>query len=728
MLVAWDTETKPFRPGRMAPEIVCGSWAWRDEHGNLDVRLLSTGDSGLDPALEEMIREAAAGRRKIVTANGAYDLSVLAARRPDLLPAIFAALDAGQVEDVILREKLLDLGTDGDLSFRRLPDGSAVARDYSLAGLEKLYIGRDRSDEKVDEDAWRTNYAALDGVPSADWPDRAAQYAKDDADGTLRIHEAQAARAAEAGLLDDKGAIPTEHFHVGVAFALRLIECWGMHCDLGRKSEIQAKLAEELRPERMKHLLEAGILRPAVPGRIWNGRMTKGRKESINRKALIELVVSVSEAAGIPVKRKDPTEKMLLAGVDEGNVSTDKNVLAEIGHLHPALDEYRYRQYLSKLVNTELPRMSGPVIYTRYNLPVESGRTSAGAMDGIPSANVQNISAVKTLRDERGEPTGEVNIRECFIPRPMPNGGNLAGKLRRDVQQRVICSIDFAALEFCSMAQVCYELFGYSVMRDLIADGRDPHAYLGAQIALHQHAEFAEVCADFSHDPVAVYEAFKALEHHEDEENRKLYKTYRKLAKPVGFGFPGGLGIKKFVAFAAAHPYYVKVTEEQAKILKEIWMRTFPEMRDYFAWVERQADAEGRYSYTTPFGMVRAGCVYTEMCNGRLLQSPAAEGAKLAVWSAVRNCYDETLDSVLLNQRVLAFIHDELLFEFTGTQQEIHDAANEAARLMVEAMSVVLPDVKIGAKPALMWRWNKDAEPVYTDGLLDVWEPVTAAA
>lgn len=767
-VLAWDCETHRFGPGKIAPPIVCASWAEQGEHG-VEPTISSTGDHDLDDRLRVMIGMAARGELRIVGQNIAYDLSVLVARHPDLLPDIFAALENDMVDDVMLREKLLDLAIDGDMSFARNPDGSASARDYSLAGLEKIYLGRDRSDEKHDEDAWRSNYAILDGVPSAEWPDRARDYPLADAEGTLRIWEKQNERAAEHCIDGALGAsIPTEHFQVGVAFCLRLIECWGIAIDGDKRAEIEGQLKEELKPSRMKAMIEAGLLfRPGDVRTVFRKKHVKGcpkgscecpkiqgtqrvSKEVTSRIELLALVERICVENDIPVPRKDATDKKKEEEGDdaEGNICADKNVLEEIAHLHPALEEYRYRQYLSKLVNTELPRMqnvcglchgsgksqdyvtgkrggqkkapcvlcagtgrlegSAEIVYPRYNVLVETGRTSSFAADEYPSCNIQNVSAVKKLRDADGDETGEeINIRECYIPRP----------------GRLLCSIDFAALEFCSMGQVCFDLFGYSVMRDLINAGHDPHAYLGAQIALHQHEDFAEVVADYAHDPMAVYAAFKGCADHEEKDLRDFYKQYRKLAKPVGFGFPGGLGIKKFVGFAKAHPYYVKVTEQQAKTLKEIWFRTFPEMRDYFAWVNSQESA-GTYTYTTPFGMIRALCTYTAMCNGRLLQSPAAEGAKLSVWHVVRACYDASLCSILLGQRVLAFVHDELLLELAGTAQEIHEAAYEAARIMVEAMKVVLPDMNISAKPALMEKWSKDAETVLdAQGILTVWRP-----
>ena len=51
-------------------------------------------------------------------------------------------------------------------------------------------------------------------------------------------------------------------------------------------------------------------------------------------------------------------------------------------------------------------------------------------------------------------------------------------------------------------------------------------------------------------------------------------------------------------------------------------------------------------------------------------------------------------------------------------------AANRLAEVMVEAMKVYIPDVKIEAEPAAMRRWYKGAEEVRDEeGRLLCWEP-----
>lgn len=764
--ISVDSETKLFRAGAIFPEIVCASFAMIEmpDGGDLDdvIRMAEAaekcvlgggpGPNGMEAlrlALHQMFDAAIEGQAIIIGHNLAnYDLGVFCVFDPTLMPKVWKALELGVVVDTLLREKVLELSLSGDLEFLRLANGDAMKRVWSLAEIEKLYLDRDRTADKKDDDAWRNHYAMLADVPIEKWPAEALDYVKADADGPLRCYFAQEKRAQENG-----GSFVTEEFQVGVQFALSLMSAWGIAVDLEKRDEIAAQLAEERRPERMKALLEAEILVPAggfymtTPKKhtkecaakrkaVPKGetkpacecprveKKAKAKKEKITRKKLIALVEHICAKHGVEIKKNDATDAMKAAAREaaeasgeefdeddlEGNTSADKTVLQEIAHHHPALEEYQYRTYLDKLLTTELPRMSGPVVYPRFNVIVETGRTSSYAADEYPSANIQNVSAVKTLKDEHGEPTGEVNVRHCYVPRP----------------KKVLLSIDFESLEFCSMAQVCYELFGYSVMRDLINSGRDAHSYTGGQIALHQHDEFRSYCIanKIAHDNLAVCDAFYECKKQDDKDVVKFWKQYRKTAKPVGFGLPGGMGAEKFVAFAAAHPYYVRLTIEQARDLKEIWLGAFPEMQDYFGWVEKQKDDknEGCFQFVTPMGMVARGKRYTSICNGKLLQAPAAEGAKLAVWEIQRSCYDPGYNGLLFGQRPLAFIHDEILFEIDDDELA-HERGEEAKRIMVACMQSRMPDVVIRAQAARMKRWTKEAEPHYdTNGRLADWE------
>ena len=61
----------------------------------------------------------------------------------------------------------------------------------------------------------------------------------------------------------------------------------------------------------------------------------------------------------------------------------------------------------------------------------------------------------------------------------------------------------------------------------------------------------------------------------------KLEKA-RQNAKAANFGFPGGMGARKFVITCKKQG--ISITLDQAERLREAWLGTWPEVRDYFGW------------------------------------------------------------------------------------------------------------------------------------------------
>lgn len=188
------------------------------------------------------------------------------------------------------------------------------------------------------------------------------------------------------------------------------------------------------------------------------------------------------------------------------------------------------------------------------------------------------------------------------------------------------------------------------------------------------------------------------------------------------------MGAPTFIAFARS-PYGVEVDLDTAKAMKRIWLDTYPEMRQYFNWINGSCEDpwNSGYCYTTPLGMYRAGASYCAAANGIGLQSPSAEGALMAVNSVVDNTFCNP-DSVLYpdangeRHRPLMFIHDEIVSEVR--LDVAHECAYEIARLMEEAMEIITPQIPPKAEPVLMYRWNKNAEPVLDEnGRLVPWIP-----
>lgn len=718
--VGYDTETHLMGPQNLAPKLVCITTAVLDGTNEPQVNLYA--DNTPESVSEEvdtiLCRDDALDHVARVAHNAAFDLAVICAREPDRISDVFDLLESGHLQCTKVREKLLNLAEFGDLSFMDLPDGSTLKIEYSLAGLVQRYFGEDISSSKKGEDAWRLNYAELEDIKVEDWPQEAIDYAIEDSVWAARIYESQELRRQQMQKELGYDPLHTINFRCMADFCLHLMSIRGMAVDAEEVKKVQEMIEKEMSPENLKHLTASGILRPAQEPRPYkNGaknedgtpKMTKGSPESVNTTKLKAHIEKVCGEHGITVTRTEPSDRF-----PEGQVSSSKEVLEDLAHLDEVLEEYQSRQALQKLVTTEIPRMMwedkiADVVHPCYDVLKTTGRTSSFASKIYPSFNCQNV---------------DPRARNCYQAR----------------KGFLLASQDYNQIELGTLAQVCLNLFGRSVLAEKINEGCDLHCFLGAQIAAHLDPGFAKVAPKDKDECYALFmEIYTGQKTDCDwtgefESPAKWAKHFRTLAKPTGLGYPGGLGPDTFMKYAKA-TYGVHVDRETAELLREIWKAAFDEMPHYFEHINNQCldtrfsnPVDGKvYTYTTPYGMVRPRADYCAAANGMGLQSPSAEGAITAVINVVRACYDPAMNSVLYGRVFpICFVHDEIVSEIEDGEH-LQECVAEIERIMVESMRIVTPDVASRVGSALMMKWDKGAEALYDEeGNLIVWSPERA--
>lgn len=336
----------------------------------------------------------------------------------------------------------------------------------------------------------------------------------------------------------------------------------------------------------------------------------------------------------------------------KGNVKADKEVCQDSGDLFlTKLAHYRHIQTkISKDLTVVKSGVSEP-IHTSFNSLVDTGRTSSY------KPNLQNI-------DRKG------GIRDCFMPR----------------EGYVFAACDYGAAELHTLSQVCYEILGYSKMGDKLNEGVDLHLDFGASLL------------GISYD--------EALKRKSDEE----VKEARQMAKVANFGFPGGMGIKRFVDHAKQ--FGLDLTESQVRQLKDSWLSNWPEMREYFKWINA---AIGYGDYTDIihlYSQRRRGQVnYTTACNS-YFQGLASDGAKEALWLMTKEVLLNP-DSPLSKCKPIVFVHDEIIIE--APLDIASEAAVRLGEVMEEGFNRFVPMCPVHAEPHLMTRWYKDAGPVFDD-------------
>lgn len=264
--------------------------------------------------------------------------------------------------------------------------------------------------------------------------------------------------------------------------------------------------------------------------------------------------------------------------------------------------------------------------------------------------------------------------RECIVPRP----GN------------VFLNADVDGLELRGACQSMIYA-GISPRMAHVLNGRelnDPHSYIAAEVL----GISLEDAHRRKNDPADL-----------------IYDEARQTGKVANFGLLGGLGATRFIKQARAQ-YKVTLNMAQAKKLIDTWHRTWPEMRQYFNWINSLCSGGGGRATVTHFvsDRVRGNAPYTEACN-LFFQGLGADATKDATYALVKECLIGT--GPLAGCRVVHFIHDEWLIE-APEDSRLAERMAYMEHIIATTMNRWLPDVPVRAKPKAVRRWSKAAKSV----------------
>lgn len=588
MLTAVDTETELAGNRNPIPALVCVSFA-----SELGVDVVHHSD----PRLPSMVVGALQGGA--IFANAPFDLFVLWRHLgPELWPHIRAALEAGRIFDVLTREKLIDIA-----------QGKHRQRGpYNLGAVAERRAGI-----KLDKhDPWRRRYGALRAIPIKDWPEAAIAYSQLDAWATLQTYIAQEAERARHRVDVFEDAARQARAHLALyAMTLR-----GIHTDAARVEALDKLLSERIRR------LEARILIDKL-GRY---KHVKKRPSPVVRtKAAAQAaLVEWCRATGRSPMRNDLTDAARMRGETLGSIAMSKKALEAAGvprgkwidldlvdkadptkPSHP-LEVYRELGGLRASYSKNIPVLKHPVIRTRYDELVSSGRTSASGFKAIQIEDADDDDD-DSLADfdcelEPGDEWVGTNTqnfgrdggwRECLIPPP----GKRLG------------STDYGALELVTFAQVQLDMFKRSKLADLLRAGKDPHRAFAAEHVLR-----------------ISYESFDKAKHNDS----------RQLAKAWNFGKPGGMGEGRFIEWAWV-TYDVAITPAQHKQIDAVYHAAFPEVRMFWHAIKSRmqtghGDRGPVYTVQQPrTNRIRGGCGFPDAANTHF-QGLGADVAKRAAW------------------------------------------------------------------------------------------------
>jgi DNA polymerase I-like protein with 3'-5' exonuclease and polymerase domains len=207
----------------------------------------------------------------------------------------------------------------------------------------------------------------------------------------------------------------------------------------------------------------------------------------------------------------------------------------------------------------------------------------------------------------------------------------------------------------------------------------------------------------------------------------------RQTAKAPNFGFPGGMGAKKFALnqIAQGQPLIsdpsapFQVHHDRAAFLREAWFKRWPEMRHFLRNAGDITGDFGTCSIAQPWsGRIRGGLDYCS-CANSYFQGRVADGAKLALWRLAWACYVDK-SSVLFGSRLVLFLHDEVILEVPEACAD--ECSREIVRILCGAVQEVIPDIPITSAAVLTRRWWKGAKPLRVNGKLVPCKPYKDAS
>jgi len=830
-LISHDCETELIGKDAITPDWICSGIAFLQDDGDIETALISERSEGWQGVHKGLYDENA--DHYLIYHNGAFDLRVISRDDQEMMDLVWKKLMKGEIKDTLIREKLLNLTEWGNID---TPNGRQAL--YSQAALEKKYLGIDRSEQKKEGSArtnyalvrhmpvheWDeefSSYAQDDPkyclmiyleqeIRRRDVIDRIGIDPFAQENFRVQYSFALALMTVEGLPIDkEKLAETKEYFEtayndpklvrplVGAGIVTpavppmpyargqknHLLSCIN-HKDSPEKSskkvpcdcpaKMKAAVPEKYSRKTLhQYIWKLGVSNPEIE--IWVGDSTAdklredgGWTSTTPGSVNTEMFLHDTKYKGLTDDPNFVPKEVILANgrivkaeflkenpeIPKGwLIKVDKEWLEAFSHMDEITELYAKRKALEKMITSYLPRMfyedddgekiPADTIHADFDCLKRTGRTSSRSSKLYPSWNGQQV---------------DPRIRPCAVALP----------------GHALVSIDYNAMELGTLAQTCINLFGHSILADVINKGEDPHGFLGAQIAYALDPMFQEMadimriensCKTHEDNVWSDYNLFKEFKGTDSAWTsaafepiyRKLYekkdmamscatfyKHYRTFAKPTGLGYPGGLGPNTFVQYARA-TYKVEVNLETATLLRDIWKATFPELAQYLNHIssnsfdpnhqpvmeEDRRDGKRKkrnfYSYDTPLGLHRAKTDFCACANGTGLQSPSAEGAGLAVIEVQRLCYT-TNDSIISRVgrpqppvRCALFIHDEILGQFVldGKESERVEFIEE---VMVRNMERITPDVKAGTEPAMMLRWDKFADTVRDDnGKLIPW-------
>jgi hypothetical protein len=406
-------------------------------------------------------------------------------------------------------------------------------------------------------------------------------------------------------------------------------------------------------------LLAHGLIRGSVD--LDGKRVPPSKVGTKDMKRARERMERVCAEAGIEVKRT-PKEGVCL------------NAEATRDSGDPVLKAYSlYTSAATTISKVEMLKegSKGLPLQTEFVNLLENGRCSTRIPKLWVGVQMQNLPKVGRMRN-------------CFIARP----------------GYALVDIDYAMHELVTVAQAQIWLGASRKLADALNDNRDVHCDVGCGL---MGVSYEEMLAN---------------------KKKKPYSLHRDQSKEVNFGGWGVMSVKRLRASMnrKRQDGDPLVDDWRAAEIMRAWeTRWDPE--EYFSAVARFFPDNNRWALGSirqfVSNRVRAYIAFPDACNG-IFSGLAADAAGMAYTAVCRACELAEPGEALYDCHPVLTVHDSIVLEVPLAT--LHASATEATRIYVEVGQSYTPDVQLRAEPAASLMLDKNAEPVYKNGELQLWD------
>ncbi len=411
-----------------------------------------------------------------------------------------------------------------------LRDAYPVPRNLGVLG--KIYAGI----ELDKEDPYRIRYGEILGLDLNKVDPGFREYAIKDPITTyytfVELYTRCKNLARQCGIHKDninKWGMFTESIQIKGAIALSKVYHNGIRIDMAKKEESYKELERKVK-EAYDQLNSNPRYRTVfkVHRRTGVQLLTDSGMPSISMKVLKEILFNeaqrIENDTNTKVKIPITDKGIELRSTEMKYVGTSMKDWADYKDQSEFIRLYTDMQESAKLCQF-FKALNQGVVHPKYTYFVRTGRISAYDF---------NI----TQMPKKG------HVRDIFV----------AG------DDELLLAVDYKFIELRTLAAVLEKMYGKSVMADNIKAGQDLHIYTASRICNMS------------------YEEFKALK----KTDEAKFDDGRQKAKVINFGYPGGLGIDSFITYANML-YKLKFSQEQSKAFRDLYLETYPEMKEYLS-------------------------------------------------------------------------------------------------------------------------------------------------